>query len=85
MPQLELFHIPSPCIGICQNGTNGFCKGCFRSRDERYQWMQLNDEGKRHVIKLCKSRKVRWVKKEIEIRREAMPKTQDPTPDLFGD
>lgn len=85
MAQLELFHIPSPCIGVCQNGINGYCKGCFRSRDERYNWMQLNDEGKRHVIKLCKTRKLRWIKKQIEVHQQNMPKIEEPTPDLFGE
>lgn len=85
MAQLELFHIPSPCKGICQNGDNGFCRGCFRSRDERFQWMQFNDEQKRQVIKLCKARKYRWVKKQIEIKQAQTPQVKEPTPDLFGD
>lgn len=85
MPQLELFHIPSPCKGICQNGINGFCQGCFRSREERFQWMQFSDEKKRHVIKLCKTRKMRWLKKQIETRIQQLPKEDDPTADLFGE
>lgn len=85
MPQLELFHIPSPCKGICQNGTNGFCQGCFRSRDERFNWLHFSDEEKRHIIRLCKSRKYRWLKKEIETQIQQLPKDEDPTTDLFGD
>ncbi|QTH63725.1 DUF1289 domain-containing protein [Psychrosphaera ytuae] len=71
MPQLEMFQIPSPCIGICQNGPNGYCYGCFRSRDERFYWTKLEDEQKRHVIKLCKMRKRRWLAKQEERRIEA--------------
>jgi predicted Fe-S protein YdhL (DUF1289 family) len=85
MPQLELFHIPSPCKGVCLNGTNGFCQGCFRSRDERFEWMQFSDEQKRYVIRLCKSRKHRWMKKQIDIKVLQTPVEDDPTDDLFGD
>ena len=86
MPQLELFHIPSPCKGICVNGTNGFCQGCFRSRDERFYWMKLNDEQKRHVIKLCQSRQHRWLKKQIELNNtDDITNESDPTEDLFSD
>ena len=91
MSQLELFQIPSPCIGICQNGPNGYCYGCFRSRDERFGWMKLDDEHKRHVIKLCQMRKRRWLAKKIEIQQlesgENINNDQqvnEPTPDLFS-
>lgn len=97
MPQLELFQIPSPCIGVCENGPNGFCYGCFRSRDERFYWTKLADEEKRHVIKLCKMRKRRWLAKrkeqEIESHQISEPSMADSqsttesagqTPDLFS-
>ncbi|EIH5998274.1 DUF1289 domain-containing protein, partial [Escherichia coli] len=32
--QLEFFPVQSPCRGICQSDERGFCRGCFRSRDE---------------------------------------------------
>jgi len=83
MPQLELFHIPSPCKGICQNGKNGFCRGCFRSREERFHWMQFSDEEKRYVIKLCKARQHRWLKKQIEIKQQTVSEIKEPTPDMF--
>jgi len=84
MPQLELFHIPSPCRGICQNGQNGFCRGCFRSREERFHWMQFSDEEKRYVIKLCKARQHRWLKKQIEIKMQKQPAENEVMDDLFG-
>ncbi|MBE1298729.1 MAG: DUF1289 domain-containing protein [Alteromonadaceae bacterium] len=59
MQQMEFFEIPSPCIGVCQSGDRGFCKGCFRSRDERVYWHQVNDEVKRKIIKACAMRKKR--------------------------
>ena len=66
MQQLEFFVIPSPCIGICQSGPRGYCKGCFRSREERLHWLQLDDETKRIVVKACNRRKKAWMSKKAE-------------------
>lgn len=57
--QLELFAIPSPCIGVCQSGDNGYCMGCFRTRDERLYWLQVDDATKRAIISACHRRKSR--------------------------
>jgi predicted Fe-S protein YdhL (DUF1289 family) len=57
--QLELFAIPSPCIGVCQSGDNGYCIGCFRTRDERVYWLQVDDATKRAIISACHRRKSR--------------------------
>ncbi|MDR0805924.1 MAG: DUF1289 domain-containing protein [Enterobacteriaceae bacterium] len=56
--QLELFAIPSPCRGICQSDSRGYCLGCFRSRDERFQWTNMSDSQKRDVLRLCYQRKI---------------------------
>ncbi|HBD24087.1 MAG TPA: DUF1289 domain-containing protein, partial [Oceanospirillaceae bacterium] len=42
MEQSELFSAPSPCIGVCENSPKGYCKGCMRSRDERFHWHQFS-------------------------------------------
>lgn len=55
--QLEFFEIPSPCIGVCESGPRGYCKGCFRSRDERLYWLKVNDAAKRKIISACVRRK----------------------------
>ena len=52
MEQLEFFSIPSPCIGVCQANSKGYCKGCLRSREER-----LTDTQKQNVLRLCRLRK----------------------------
>ncbi|WP_275441516.1 DUF1289 domain-containing protein [Psychrobium sp. MM17-31] len=57
--QLQLFTIESPCIGICEVNNRGYCKGCFRSRDERFYWHRLSDADKSKVIRLCQRRKRR--------------------------
>jgi|LSQX01.1.fsa_nt_gb predicted Fe-S protein YdhL (DUF1289 family) len=64
--QLEIFEIPSPCIGVCEVNNKGFCKGCFRSRDERLHWLQLSSEQKREVIRLCQSRRTRVMRARQE-------------------
>lgn len=74
MQQTRLFDqdIESPCIGVCESGKRGYCKGCLRSRDERYYWPQLNNEQKVQVIKLCEMRKKRLRSKIIKEREQAL-------------
>src|SRR5690606_42152580 len=57
--QIEISEIPSPCIGVCQVNNKGFCKGCFRSREERLYWLQFSVDQKRAVIRLCQSTRAR--------------------------
>lgn len=57
--QLEFFDVPSPCVGICQSDDKGLCLGCFRTRDERIQWLNLTSDDKQKVIKRCQQRKKR--------------------------
>ncbi|MCW3173028.1 DUF1289 domain-containing protein [Shewanella subflava] len=59
MEQLSFFAVPSPCIGICQTDPKGYCLGCFRSRDERFNWMSFSELQKQDVIRLCAQRKRR--------------------------
>lgn len=55
--QLEFFALQSPCIGICQSGPKGYCKGCFRSREERLYWLQIDDATRRVILDACQRRK----------------------------
>ena len=59
MQQLEFFDIASPCIGVCQSGPNGFCLGCYRSRDERLHWINLDLDVKSKIVRACGVRKQR--------------------------
>lgn len=59
MEQLAFFDIPSPCIGICQSDDRGYCKGCMRSREERFGWLNFSNAQKADIIRLCKARKRR--------------------------
>ncbi|CAM4096941.1 DUF1289 domain-containing protein [Pseudoalteromonas byunsanensis] len=61
MEQIEIFEIPSPCKGICQVNNRGYCKGCYRSREERFAWNNFSDAQKKRVIALCKQRYKRYL------------------------
>lgn len=73
MEQLEFFAIPSPCIGVCEANSKGFCKGCLRSREERLYWLNMTDTQKHHVMHLIRMRrhkleKLAWEKKQPVIK-----------------
>lgn len=57
--QLEFFPVQSPCRGICQSDERGYCRGCMRSRDERFNWQKMNDAQKQEVLRLCRQRRLR--------------------------
>ncbi|GAA0827894.1 hypothetical protein GCM10009112_07640 [Marinomonas arenicola] len=62
MEQIELFTIENPCRGVCENSVKGFCKGCLRSREERFHWHTLSNESRHQVLELCKQRRQRLLK-----------------------
>ena len=64
MNQIELFSAPSPCVGICENSPKGYCRGCMRSRDERFYWHQMNTGEQLAVMKLC-ARRYQRVQKRL--------------------
>lgn len=61
--QHEMFHVDSPCIGVCTSGPRGYCKGCLRSRVERFHWHEMTENQKHTVTQLCQSRKARIIAK----------------------
>lgn len=76
--QLEFFPIQSPCRGICQSDEKGFCRGCMRSRNERFQWQSMSDAKKQDVLRLCRQR---WQRK---MRANKTPQDDEPQqPALF--
>lgn len=77
MKQLEFFEIPSPCIGVCESGPRGYCKGCFRSREERQYWFQVDDATRRHILDACRMREYRY-KLALKARAET-EETDDPS------
>ena len=75
MQQTKLFElqdIESPCIGVCESGPRGYCRGCLRSREERFYWPKLNTEQKIKVVSLCKMRQKKLTSKRIKQEEEAL-------------
>lgn len=76
--QLEFFPVQSPCRGICQTDERGYCRGCMRSRDERFNWQTMSDGQKQEVLRLCRQRLLR------KLRADKNPQVEDPEqPSLF--
>lgn len=76
--QLEFFPVQSPCRGICQSDERGFCSGCMRSREERFNWQSFSDAQKQEVLRLCRQRLLR------KLRANKAPDTEEPQqPSLF--
>ncbi|CAM3691328.1 DUF1289 domain-containing protein [Rheinheimera salexigens] len=59
MSQLELFDLPNPCIGVCQSNNRGYCIGCLRSRDERFNWHDKPVAEQARILKLLAQRRQR--------------------------
>jgi predicted Fe-S protein YdhL (DUF1289 family) len=78
--QLELFDIPNPCIGVCESNSRGYCRGCLRSRDERFNWHQKPATEQAHILKLLTQRRARLNAKEK--KEQALPE-QGESLDLF--
>lgn len=57
LDQGELFSIPNPCRGICQANNRGYCKGCLRSREERFHWHEFTPYQQQIIINLCEKRR----------------------------
>lgn len=89
MEQIEMFQIDSPCRGVCESSAKGFCKGCLRSRDERFHWFSMTNEDKFKVLELCKRRRQRLLKARMEHREVSSTKAlpygmdEEPVNDLF--
>jgi len=43
--------IKSPCVNVCYLDDKDICQGCYRSGEEITQWMRLDNEGRREVMK----------------------------------
>ncbi|MDR5013433.1 DUF1289 domain-containing protein [Aeromonas veronii] len=80
MEQLEIFPLQSPCIGVCEVNNKGYCKGCLRSREERFNWLAMTPAQQQDVMRLCRARKAR-----VEAaRRKVQEGTQPGQPEQSG-
>jgi len=80
MEQLEIFPLQSPCIGVCEVNNKGYCKGCLRNRDERFNWLTMTPAQQQDVMRLCRNRKARV----DAARRKAQEGTHAEQPDQPG-
>lgn len=82
--QGEFFDIPSPCKRICELNNRGYCKGCFRSRDERLYWNQFSNFQKQLIVNLCEKRRLKVLSaKQAALQPAAVEEPLPPQPDLF--
>ncbi|WP_037586299.1 DUF1289 domain-containing protein [Stenoxybacter acetivorans] len=75
MEQLEFFTIPNPCKGVCDTNPKGFCKGCYRRREERQYWLKFSDAEKQKILRLCRLRK----KRDLQEQTRQQPISADNT------
>lgn len=43
--------LKSPCVNVCYLDDQGICQGCYRSEDEIRDWMRLDNDGRREILK----------------------------------
>ncbi|MGI5310497.1 DUF1289 domain-containing protein [Rheinheimera sp. WS51] len=80
MDQLELFELPNPCIGVCQSNNRGYCLGCLRSREERFNWHAKPAAERARILKLLAQRKMRIA---LKTKKPQAPPLNDGSLDLF--
>lgn len=80
MDQLELFELPNPCIGVCQSNNRGYCLGCLRSREERFNWHEKPAAERARILKLLSQRRMRIA---IKSKKPQDPPLNDGSLDLF--
>ncbi|OLQ70471.1 Fe-S protein [Photobacterium proteolyticum] len=86
MEQLEFFSIPSPCVGVCQVNERGYCKGCMRSRDERFNWQKMTADQQRNTLRLCRQRYIRVMRRNKADNQQSSPEQSlSPQQSLFDE
>ncbi|GAA5648246.1 hypothetical protein Vpro01_04053 [Vibrio proteolyticus] len=82
MEQLDFFDVPSPCVGVCTVDDKGYCQGCMRKREERFNWLSYTVAEKQHIIKLCRQRYLRKVR-QGKLTPQSPVEPESPQRDLF--
>lgn len=83
--QGQLFHTPNPCRSICAVNNKGFCKGCFRSREERFHWNEFTEYQKHLVVQLChvREKRIEAARRKKMLQDEQNKAQQEAQFDLF--
>lgn len=84
--QGQLFHTPNPCRSICTVNNKGFCKGCFRSREERFHWNEFTEYQKHLVVQLCyvREKRIEAARRKKLLQEEQNKLQQEAQFDLFA-
>ena len=72
LQQIEFFDIPCPCVGVCTSGPSGHCVGCFRSREERQHWFEIDNHTKYLITQACQRRKLALIKRKKALVMEQL-------------
>lgn len=84
MEQLEFFTVPSPCVRVCTVDEKGYCQGCMRKRDERFNWLNFTTAQQLHIIKLCRQRyRRKLMQGKVPIVNAVLEQDDSPQQDLF--
>lgn len=67
--QLE-FSCPEPVPGYLPVDERGYCRGCMRTRDERFNWQNFSDAQKQEVLRLCRQRLLRKIRANKAVEPE---------------
>ena len=78
--QGELFSIPNPCRGVCTSNNRGYCKGCLRSRQERFHWNEFSAFQQQLIINLCEKRRQKILADRLATQ---LSEDDDAAPDQF--
>lgn len=64
--------VQSPCVSVCLlDETSGFCKGCWRTRDEIARWSTASDAERLEILaRLRERRRAAGVTSERDRRRD---------------
>ena len=47
----------SPCINLCSLDADGYCRGCYRTREEIASWITLGAAAQWSVVRACEARR----------------------------
>ncbi|CCK77228.1 MAG: DUF1289 domain-containing protein [Oleispira antarctica] len=85
--QGEFFTTPNPCRSICTVNNKGFCKGCYRSREERFHWNEFTEYQKHLVVQLCyvREKRVDAARRKKRLQEAQEKAQQEAQFDLFSE
>jgi predicted Fe-S protein YdhL (DUF1289 family) len=85
--QGEFFQTPNPCKSICTVNNKGFCKGCFRSREERFHWNEFTEYQKHLVVQIChvREKRIEAARRKKRLQEAQAKEQQKAQFDLFGE